>query len=78
MPAGRKSGKGSSAQAKSNGKAASTSTKAGTASSLTVVEREEEKCQTLRHGSPDNDLEGLDDARLSDLSADEPELSECE
>lgn len=74
MPAGRKGGKSStSGHGKAGGnkqKAAACSSKAAPSS---VLNLEEDGCT-----NQENDVEVLDDAKLSDLSADEPDSSECE
>lgn len=76
MPTGRKSGKSSAGQAKSSSKTATTSNKAAPAATSTLVAEIDENCQqALNLCEPDNDL---DDAKLSELSAYEPESSECE
>ena len=84
MPAGRKSGKSSGAQAKSSSKSTrkcSTGKTAPAATSTTVLLREEESCpQLLSASQQDIELEDMDvyDGKLSELSAEEPDSSECE
>ena len=76
MPGGRKNAKGSFAQSKSTSKkAGGSSSKVALAAKSALVEVEDEGCPQVQN---DNDLEGLDEAKLSELSADEPDSSECE
>ena len=86
MPTGRKSGKGSGAQPKSTAKSSrkpSSSGKAshGSAPGSSSTALQQEGCPTpplLPASQPDNELEGMDDGKLSELSAEEPDSSECE
>lgn len=93
MPAGRKSGKcASGAQTKSttkstkklsndkrapNGRGAASGP---TTSDLLLINKDAD-CPAgplcLPDSQPDNEIEGVDDGKLSELSADEPESSEC-
>ena len=89
MPAGRKSGKGSGARAKTTSKSARKPSNGGKtahggapcSSSTALLLGEEESCPTpqlLPASQPDNEIEGMDDEKLSELSAEEPDSSECE
>ena len=87
MPAGRKSGKGSGAQPKSTGKSSrkpSSGGKTALGGAPGGALQEEERCATrtpplLPAIQPDNELEdAIDDGKLSELSAEEPDSSECE
>ena len=89
MPAGRKSGKGSGAQPKSTGKSSrkpSSGGKTALGGAPGGTLQEEERCPTrtpplalLPAIQPDNELEdAIDDGKLSELSAEEPDSSECE
>lgn len=85
MPAGRKSGKGSKTTSKSTRKSfgggkTAHSGAPGTSSTALLL-REEESCPTpqlLPASQPDNEIEGMNDGKLSELSAEEPDSSECE
>lgn len=78
MPGGRKSAKGSFAQTKSSSnKAGGSSSKVAQAAKSALVVIEDESCPPMPMPT-DNDLDGLDEAKLSELSAEEPESSECE
>lgn len=75
MAGGRKSAKGSFSQTKSTSKkAGGSSSKVTQVAKSALVEVEDLGCPPVHI---DNDLEGLDEAKLSELSADEPESSEC-
>lgn len=81
MPAGRKNSKGSGAHTKPSGKPGSSSGKAVPAATTVLLINEEDSngCPPeLLSGETANELEGLDDGKLSELSVEEAELSECE
>lgn len=83
MPAGRKSGKVSGAQPKSTGKSSRKSSSGGKTAlgGAPGALQEEERCPApplLPASQPDNELEdAIDDGKLSELSAEEPDSSEC-
>ena len=90
MPAGRKSGKGSGARAKTTSKSARKPSNGGktahggapcSSSNCPAAGERRESCPTpqlLPASQPDNEIEGMDDEKLSELSAEEPDSSECE
>ena len=75
MPAGRKGGKGSGAQTKSSSsKTRGPASKGAQAAKAAIMVIEEEGSPTQQ---PNIELEGVDEVKLFELSADEPESSEC-
>ena len=76
MPAGRKSGKSSTSGA---GKAAGKQMVASSSKKATTVMNLEEDCSSSQQLNQVTEVEGEElEAKLSDISADEPDSSECE